>query len=160
MRALLAPVALSAAMAGLAACDPQGPGASGVIGLGAGVDACGFETLEIYAFANESEAAFDPARPITEVSREVEHWRGTSCELGYPLSYKVGGDIGSSDVPTWMLVAWLSHTPWSEPSNATVAPGDVFCAVPFRLQVCGSYGGFCAVTPDVACVLSEVAPPR
>ncbi len=157
MQRLLVSLALCAALAGVAGCDPTGPGASGVISLGAGIDASGFETLEMYAFANESQAAFDPSQPI---SGELEHRRETLAAIDFPFAYQVGGSVGITTVPTWTFVAWLSHTPASEPSNATVAPGDVFCAVPFRIRSCSGGSDFCAVTPDVACELAQIAPAR
>lgn len=157
-------MALSGAIVGLAGCDPEGPGASGVISLGTGVDASGFEMLEIYAFANESQAAFDPAQPIPRVAEEAYNYGEVLAEIVFPFSYRVGGAVGLTRVPSWMLVAWLSHRQRSELPRIVLSPGDIFCAVPFRIRACEGWGfkggDYCTVTPHVDCELAEVAASR
>jgi hypothetical protein len=147
-----------AAVASAAGCDPEGPGASGVISLGPDVDASAFQSLAMRVFANPSSASFDPSAAIPhDDDAHVE----SLADIAFPFRYKVGGSIGTSDVATWMFVAWLSHRdPPALVLGAGIDPGDVFCAVPFSVRRCDGAGvdGYCAVTPGVDCTLTNAAP--
>jgi hypothetical protein len=153
LRVLVLALAVVASAAG---CDPEGPGASGVISLGPAVDASAFQTLAMRVFANPSSAPFDPS---TAIPHDEEARVETLADIAFPFRYKVGGSIGSSDVATWMFVAWLSHRDRSElVYRGGIEPGDVFCSVSFLVRRCESVGGFCAVTPGVDCTLTNAAP--
>ena len=148
---------LSALAASAAACDPSGPGAEGTISLGPDVDASAFQSLVLRAFANPSKAAFDPSLPIP-LDAELDFL--SLSENRFPLRYRVGGGIGTTEVETWMFVASLSplaRAPAWQDNEPNLAPGDVFCAVPFRLQWCDFAGGYCGQT-RVNCTLADVVP--
>ena len=142
MLALVAPA--------LAGCSFIGPGSSGVISVGSGLDASGFQALAMRAFANPSRT-FDPSRTVPagySINQPL-------AALTLPYPYRIGGTLNeSSDFSDWMFVAWLSHRTAEEldlGEDDRPEPGDLFCAVPFRLPD-GSHG----VAPNVNCVLEQV----
>jgi hypothetical protein len=144
---------LSIAAAG---CDPEAPGASGTMSLGSGVDATTFQTLEIRTFADTSDL-YDQSQPIpSDADRDTKPVAG----ITFPHRYLVGGGIGSSNVGTWRLVAWLSHRALADADQATnFDPGDAFCSVPYRVQGCGvGLDGYCGVTGAVDCILAPWPP--
>jgi hypothetical protein len=136
-----------------AGCDPQAPGASGTMTLGAGVDVSGFPILVLRTFANAS-GPYDSSAPIpADAYRDYE----ATASITFPYHYTVGGGVGVSDVGDWQMVAWLSHRTRAELTQATNSdPGDPVCSVAYRVRGCNGMGGYCGVTSGVDCVL---APP-
>jgi len=150
-------MALSAVTASVAACDPTGPGTEGTISLGPDVDASAFQTLVLRAFANPSSAPFDPFLPIP-LDAELDYL--SLSEIMFPFRYRLGGGIGTTDVETWMFVASLSpraRAPARNDNEPDLAPGDVFCAIPYREQWCDFAGGYCGQT-RVNCTLADIVP--
>jgi hypothetical protein len=142
MKNLIGMVAVAALALG---CDPEGPGASGKISLGAQVNAMDFASLEIriYPDANES---FDPAQMPSAFPATSSQ---TVAQITFPFAYSVGEGPNTSDEPRWRMVAWLTNAAAPE----RPASGEPFCSAPFELDSCGSFGDYCAVTGGVDCTI-------
>jgi hypothetical protein len=134
------------------ACDYIGPGATGVVSLGPDVDAAGFQTLAMRAFANPS-GSFDPAGKVPGGYAVDQPLGG----LTFPYPYRIGGASNEfSDYSSWTFVAWLSHR--DRDQTERIESGDVFCAVPFKVADCPFGDNYCAVTSHVDCTIATVAP--
>lgn len=130
----------------LMGCDPEGPGASGVIRLAPKLDAKTFSTLELRAYPDTSssfEAAQVPADAPARLSL-------LTSEVTFPYQYDIGEPVGTSEQQHWRLVAWLSH---DSSTPARPAPGDPFCTAAFDLDSCGNYGDYCAVSHGIDCTI-------
>jgi hypothetical protein len=145
-------VMLALAAPALAGCSYYGPGSSGVISLGPGLDLSGYQTLALRAFDNR-RGSFDPSGPVPAgyaINQPL-------APLTLPWPYRIGGAVNEqSDYADWMFVAWLSHRTAEELDGADVDmldPGDLFCVVPFRLPD-DTHG----IASHVDCVLAEVVP--
>lgn len=138
-----------------AGCEPAAPGASGVISLAPGAQPIAFKTLALRAFARPS-GAFDPSRPISHNLSKNE----PLTALSFPHPYRIGGGIGKVDFTDWLFVAWFSQRGSDDLHDDVdgLDPGDVFCAVPFRVARARSSSD--AVTYNVDCTLAEVVPAR
>src|SRR6185436_4904091 len=82
--------------------DPEGPGASGTISLGASVDASAFKTLEITAIV-DTGAPFDPAHPVftAPASAPSASWTPSNDDLTavtFPHAYQSGEVLGTTEV--------------------------------------------------------------
>jgi len=137
---------------GVAGCSYLGPGSSGVISLGPGLDASGYQTLALRAFDNR-RGSYDPTGPVPAgyaINQPL-------APLTLPWPYRIGGAINEhSDYSDWMFVAWLSHRTAEDLESADVDmpdPGDLFCVVPFVLPEDGK-----GIASHVDCVLAEVVP--
>ena len=152
MRALALPTVVSALLI-LGACDPEGPGARGLVSLGDGVVPGDFTALAMAAFP-ESAASFDPSvRPPAE-STLYHEWVSLS-EITFPYSYKVGASLGTTETPDWRVVIWLSR----KESPDWLASGDVYGTAVFRVADCSfEFGDYCGVTDDVDVVIDQTAP--
>jgi len=144
---------LSIAAAAAAGCNNgEGPGAMGTITLWTDVDATGFETIAYRAFPNPS-GTFDPAAPIPAhaLARNVP-----VTSVSFPLAYELGAGTGVNSEASWQFVAWLSHQDWREVDG--LAPGDIYCALPFEADLSEHAGEGCYLTPGVDCFLATVVP--
>jgi hypothetical protein len=133
--------------------DPEGPGASGFLALGAGIDASTFQSLEVRGFPNAGP--FDPKALLPS---SLLFWRtgATVRDVTFPFHYEVGEGIGTTMTRDWRLVAWLSHR---ASDVVAIEKGDVYCTVVFSIRSCGvQYGDYCGVTQGVGCTLETVAP--
>ena len=151
---LLALLSIAAPFA--AGCDPEAPGASGTLTLGAAVDAASFQTLAIRTFANES-GPWDPSMVIPADADKADE---AVSAVKFPHPYRVGGEVGSSPVGDWQLVAWLSHRSEVDLRQAaSLDPGDAFCTVAYHPTAC-SLGtrGYCGVVAGVNCQLAPASP--
>jgi len=77
----------------LAGCDPGGPGASGTVTLGAGVDPAAFAILELRAFA-PAGATYAPA--TNDIAGQPGLFRKSIPLAGitFPCDYELGGGLG------------------------------------------------------------------
>jgi hypothetical protein len=147
----------------LAGCDPEGPGASGKISLGPGIDPGAFVTLAIRIFPDR-KPDFDPASlpPSEDLERALDKSlgrnstaAGTSSPLEFPCDYSVGEALGTTPDADWRMVAWLSR---QRAPVASIAPGDIFCTTRFKIGDCGLFvGDHCRQTPEVNCTLDQQA---
>lgn len=141
-------------LSGVFGCDPGGPGASGTISLGAGIDHSKFATLAIRIFP-DARADFDPAAPLPAASGGGPQARDEPLSaLQFPYRYQLGEPLGTTPDRDWRLVAWLSRATGNVPA---IAPGDVFCTVRFQIAGCGLFvGGYCGNTDGTDCTLDKV----
>ncbi len=151
--------------------DPEGPGASGSISLGKGVDASAFKTLKIIAVV-DTGVPFDPAHPVftAPAPDPSSAWPATSEDLNavtFPHAYLSGDELGTTEVERWRFFAWLSAQDESidtpEDGSAPVAEpfprsGEPYGTVTFKVDGCGQYGGFCGATEGVNLTLDQTAP--
>jgi len=138
---------LCAAVALLAGCDPEGPGANGTISLASSVDPAGFATLQLRAYP-DSEKDFDPTKIPSSTNAE----RGVALsDVTFPYHYDVGDSIGTSDSSHWRMVAWLSR---DTQLPARPAAEEPFCSAAFELEACSAgFGGYCKVSGEVDCTI-------
>lgn len=152
----LAVVAASMALGMVAlGCDPIGPGASGVVRLGEGVTAEGFETLEVRIFpATKKDWTIADGVPA-EGELHIQRYR--LAGLSFPTVYEVSSGVGVSDEQTWRLLVWLSKEPIAgAPSKP--ATGDPWGNRTFELLPCQGFGGYCNVTSGVDVTLDQAVP--
>jgi hypothetical protein len=130
--------------------DPEGPGVSGSVSLGTGVDSGTFQTLALRAFP-DSRDTFDPAASLPAITFD---WRQDDVLAGlvFPYAFQLGEVLGTTTAPDWRIVAWLSH----QAQPTAIDKNDVFCTARFRLKGCDEFGGYCGVKRDVTCALDQV----
>jgi hypothetical protein len=156
-------LALLFAAFGAGACipfgDPEGPGAAGNISLGAGVVADGFTTLHVAAVPDDSQKAFDPKAPgfPGTLSSDESGWAPETEALAgmtFPHAYQSGEGLGTTKHEHWRLFVWLSK------SSDETAPtsGEPYGTTTFKVDSCGSYGDYCAVTKGVDITIDKTAP--
>jgi hypothetical protein len=130
------------------ACDPEGPGASGVIELSPEIAAEDFATLEIRAYPDE-QAAFDVARMPALAPASAGF---PTSEVTFPYRYEIGEGPNTSPTKSWRMTAWLS----TDLAGAErPGPNDPFCSVTFELASCGSFDDYCEVSDDVSCMIAR-----
>ena len=133
-------------------CDPEGPGAEGIVSLDGTIDSTTFVTLEVRAFPDD-----DPAFDITTapVISERATGRYPLTEVTFPFEYFAGSGIGTTTVPAWRVVAWLS----TELQPDWVSSGDAYGTATFSIAECPGFGGsYCVVTPGINLTIDTVAP--
>ena len=131
----------------LAACDPAGPGAAGIISLGSEVTAQDFATLEIRAYPDE-EGAFDASRIPAEPPARLGL---LTSEVTFPYQYEVSEGPNTSPTSRWRMTSWLARE-----VTGSERPGldEPFCSVTFDLAECGgTFGDYCSVSGGVDCTL-------
>jgi len=113
------------------------------------------KTLALRAFARPS-GTFDPSRPIPRTLSKNE----PLIALTFPHAYRIGGGTGTVDFTDWLFVAWFSQRDRDDIHDEVggLDPGDVFCAVPFRVAHARSSSD--AAPPNVDCTIAEVVPAR
>ena len=123
-----------------------------MINLWTDVDATGFETIALRAFPNPS-GSFDPAAPIPAgaLARSVP-----LTSVTFPFEYELGAGTGVNRETSWQFVAWLSHQDWREVDG--LAPGDIYCALPFDGWRDDTGAGPSELTAGVDCFLATVVP--
>ncbi len=134
--------------------DPQGPGASGTISLGSGVNTSGLTTLHIFNLVDGGSSTFDP-RTLT-ITQEFS-WNQADIDvsaMGFPYEYDVGEPLGTTSTECWRVVAWLSKSSIA----STPESGDVYGTVTYKLDDCGSYGDYCQHTPHIDIKLADTVP--
>lgn len=148
--------ALLAALFATAGCNPEGPGATGDIVLGAGVEAAGAKTLEIRA-APDDDPAFNSASPRFPSEKSGELWQASAkiSEIKFPYTYEIGETIGTSDKERYRVVAWLS----ASGGGAEPASGEKYGTASFALAPCGEVvDDYCGVTFEVDITIELEAP--
>ncbi len=152
---------LSLATAGLGGCvpfgDPAGPGASGEISLGAGVETEGFKSLALRA-TPASDGDFDPTAPsFRDADGEGSGWyesRHDLAEATFPFEYSISETLGTTPHQRWRLFAWLSKGV----DESRPASGEPYGTVVFEVEDCGSFGDYCGVTRTVDLAIDKTAP--
>jgi hypothetical protein len=137
---------LVATMASVA-CDPEGPGAQGVISVGSAVRTKDFASLQVSAYP-DSAKDFDPEN-IPDAVPAHESW--LLADVTFPQKYDVGEGIGTTDSPEWRMTAWLSH---DLDAKGRPQKDDPVCSVRFEVDKCSAgFGGYCTVSNDVSCTI-------
>ena len=132
---------------GLLACDPAGPGASGVIKLSGDLDARDFSTLEIRVYADAGEKFIREAVPTQAPGQSTV----STNEVTFPYAYNVGEALGTTSQKRWRMTSWLSRGSGSSDRPAELEP---FCSVAFELADCGAqFGGYCDLAREIDCTI-------
>jgi hypothetical protein len=137
----------------ISACDPEGPGATGNVYLGEGIQSDGYLTLEIRVFPDQNDALnlSDPSQG-DGFGVSISHDNVT-----FPYNYRVGETIGSTDFQNWRVVAWLAKTS----DNQWIQSGEHYGTTRFEVQKCGGGGGnvddFCGKTEDVDIIIDQLS---
>jgi hypothetical protein len=140
-----------AAALALAACDPEGPGAEGILTLSGVTDTSSFTTLEMRMFP-DVDGRFDLAGPPPVPAEESSETSSVAMPLVFPYEYQVGGSIGMTGVSAWRIVVWLAT-----PATTTWPNGsEPFATKEVAIADCGAGGDYCGVTHGVDLAL---APP-
>lgn len=139
-------VKLALAGALLCSCDPEGPGASGLISLAPKLDAKTFSSLELRAYPDAS-SSFDAAKVPADAPARLSL---ITSEVTFPYQYDIGEGVGTSEQQRWRLVAWLSR---GAGTPVGPEPGDPFCTAAFELESCGTFGDYCAVSHGIDCTI-------
>jgi hypothetical protein len=146
--------AMSALAIAITGCDPGGPGASGEVRLGSGVEPSNFKTLELRA-SPDPDKSFDPAKPDFPASSEWSLPGEDLTKITFPHAYELGAGIGTTSHRDWRLFAWLSA------GDATDVPksGEPFGTTLFGIAECGSViDDYCGVTAEVHVTINQTAP--
>jgi hypothetical protein len=130
----------------LCGCDPEGPGASGLVSLAPNVDAKRFSSLELRAYPDAS-SSFDVAEVPADAPARLSL---LTSEVAFPYRYDIGEGVGTSPQQRWRMVAWLSR---AAGTPVGPAPGDPFCTAAFELESCGTFGDYCAVSGGIDCTI-------
>lgn len=138
--------------------DPGGPGASGQVSLGSGVDATAFVAMVVHAVPDDAQRPFDPTAPAfpTSVGDDALYTQEAPTGVTFPHPYEVSESIGTTPHEHWRVFVWLSHS--QEAAVPAPASGEPFGTQPFSVDGCGSYGDFCGVTSGIDVTLDQTAP--
>jgi hypothetical protein len=147
---------LAVLLAAAAGCNPEGPGATGDVSLGADVEATGSKTLEIRA-APDADPAFNPASPRFPSEKSGSLWEASAniSEIKFPYTYEIGETFATSDKERYRIVAWLSAAGGGE----APASGEMYGTATFALAPCGeAIDDYCGVTHEVDVTIELKAP--
>jgi hypothetical protein len=137
----------------LAACDPGGPGAAGIITLGEGADPSLYSTLILAAYGNAGDE-FDPAvleDPPSPTDFVIETL--ALADVAFPYDYTLSYGVGTSEYADWRIVGWFST------DETAAAPGatDPLGTTTFEIAECGAFfGGYCDVTDGVDFIIDPI----
>jgi hypothetical protein len=157
---LRARFALLLAVLGVTACNPEGPGASGEVSLGSGVEPAGFQFFNIVATPADAQSPFNPAAPsfpsasISAASEAPFPVQDPLAGMTFPSPYKTGQSLGTSSQSNWEIFIWFSKSA----GEAAPTSGEPYGVTAFTVSGCGLAGGFCGVTAGVDVTLDQTAP--
>ncbi len=144
---------------GATGCDPGGPGASGEVSLGPGVEPAGFQTFNIIAAA-EAQTPFDPAAPVFPTTLAYESdaapfpVQDPLAGMTFPSHYQTGQNLGTASQSSWRIFIWLSRSS----AESSPSSGEPYGTTPFTVPGCGVAGGFCGVTTGVDVTIDQTVP--
>lgn len=132
--------------------DPPGPGASGRITLGQGVDQAAYQSLQLRVFSDE---AAQSGRVLTLPNKLPGALAIPLKEVRFPYEYRVTEVLGVAEFQRWRAVAWLSVANATEAQPTAVGFDEPFATATFELRDCGTYGGYCDTTAGVDLTLAR-----
>ncbi len=135
----------------LCACDPQAPGATGTIDLDPSIDPAGYGWLQIVAHADRDGAFQVADLDPDKLGGDLIHDNFPLGDVSFPFDYTLGYGVGSTEIPTWRVTAWLSV------EQAVTAPevGDPWASASFEVHKCGNMG-YCGRTDGVDLVIDTL----
>lgn len=135
-----------------AGCDPEGPGASGIVEF-ASPPTAEERFLRVRQYPVGAEAV-----PVQYGSGGAERGGCDSyistisvAAAPSPMPFSTWSGIGVCGQREWAAVAWLSNTE----AAMGPSPGERFGVTTFDLDRCGPLGGFCGQTKGVRIVIDD-----
>jgi hypothetical protein len=141
------------AVLGIAACDPEGPGASGDLTL-AGADTSGYATLELRFFP-DLDGGFDLGGPPEIPNTSSDFVIRDSHELTgvmFPFAYSIGMGVGMTHTEVWRVAVWLA----TDATKLWPNGSEPFATAAVTIEPCGGVGadGYCGSVEGVDLQLS------